>query len=118
MTLETRAVRRHREYNYHVYILANRWKTIYTGVTGRLEARVWEQKTKAVEGFTARYGIDRLVHFEHFTDIHDAIAREKQIKGWRRARKIALIASMNPGWKDLAADWYTIPPEPGPTKKS
>ena len=118
MTLETTAVRRRREYDFHVYILANRWKTIYTGVTSALETRVWQHKTKAVEGFTARYGIDRLVYFEHFTDIYDAIAREKQIKGWRRAKKVALIESMNPGWKDLAADWYVIPPQPGPAKKS
>ena len=107
-----------REYDYHVYILANRWKTIYTGVTSALETRVWQHKTKAVEGFTARYGIDRLVYFEHSTDIHDAIAREKQIKGWRRAKKVALIESMNPGWKDLVADWYATPTEPGPAKKS
>jgi len=111
-------VRGRREHDYHVYILANRWKTIYTGVTGRLEARVWEHKTKAVEGFTARYGIDRLVYFEHTNNIHDAIAREKQIKGWTRAKKIALIESMNPGWKDLASDWYAIPPGQAPGKKS
>ena len=113
----SQTVRRHREYDFHVYILANRWKTIYTGVTSALETRVWQHKTKAVEGFTARYGIDRLVYFEHTNNIHDAIAREKQIKGWRRAKKVALIESMNPGWKDLAADWYAMPPELGPAKK-
>src|SRR5258707_1999046 len=79
-----------------------RWKTIYAGVTSALEARVWEHKTKALPGFTARYGIDRLVYFEHFTHVYDAIARERQIKGWTRAKKVALIASMNPGWTDLA----------------
>ena len=76
-----------------------------------------EHKTKAVEWFTARYGIDRLVYFEHFTDI-EAIAREKQIKGWRRSKKVALIESMNRCWKDLAAGWYAAPPEPEPAKKS
>jgi putative endonuclease len=58
------------------------------------------------------------VYFEHFTYIYDALAREKQIKGWRRAKKVVLIESMNPAWKDLSADWYAIPPEPGPAKKS
>src|SRR5258708_10633995 len=117
MALETTAVRGRREYDFHVYILANRWKTIYTGVTSALETRVWQHKTKAVEGFTARYGIDRLVYFEHTNNIHDAIAREKQIKGGRRAKKGALIESMNPGWEELAPDWDTMPPEPGPAKK-
>lgn len=107
----------HREYNFYVYILANRWKTIYTGVTSALEGRVWEHKTKAKPGFTARYGIDRLVYFEHFTHVHDAIAREKQIKGWRRAKKVALIESMNPGWTDLADGWYATLPEDEPAKK-
>jgi putative endonuclease len=105
------------EYDCHVYILANRRKTIYTGVTSALKTRVWEHKTKAVEGFTSRYGIDKLVYFEHTNSIHDAITREKQIKGWTRAKKVTLIESMNPGWKDLAADWYATPPEVGPAKK-
>jgi putative endonuclease len=98
------------EYDCYVYIMANRWKTIYTGVTAALESRVWQHKTKAEDGFTSRYGIDRLVYYEHTNSIHDAIAREKQIKGWRRAKKVILIESMNPGWKDLAAE-YASPPE-------
>lgn len=90
------------EYNFYVYIVANEWRTIYVGVTDDLDRRMWEHWNKAVPGFTARYGLNRLVYFEHFTDIRDAIAREKQIKGWKRFKKVALIDSMNAEWKDLA----------------
>src|SRR5258706_15112911 len=95
------------DYNFYVYITANRWHTIYVGVSDDLHRRVWEHRTKSVPGFTTRYEVDRLVYFEHFTDIRDAIAREKQIKGWKRFKKLALVHSMNPEWKDLAADWYS-----------
>jgi putative endonuclease len=99
-------VRSRLDYNFYVYILSNEWRTIYVGVTNDLERRVWEHKNKAVPGFTTRYDIDRLIYFEHFTDIRDAIAREKQIKGWKRFKKVALVDTMNPQWKDLAADWF------------
>jgi putative endonuclease len=95
------------EYNFYVYITANAWHTIYVGVSNDLFRRIWEHKAKAVPGFTSRYGVDRLVYFEHTTDVRAAIAREKQIKVWRRAKKLALIHSMNPEWQDLAADWFT-----------
>jgi putative endonuclease len=100
-------MRRRLEYNFYVYIMANKWRTIYIGVTNDLERRAWEHKTKATPGFTAKYRLDQLVYFEHTDDIRDAIAREKQIKGWTRKKKIALVESKNPEWKDLAADWYS-----------
>lgn len=85
-----------------VYILASRRNgTLYTGVTSNLVKRVWEHKSHAVEGFTSHYGVGLLVWFETCPDMHAAITREKQIKGWRRAWKIALIEKMNPDWRDL-----------------
>ncbi len=90
------------EYNFYVYIVSNEWRTIYVGVANDLERRMWEHLNKAVPGFTARYGLNHLVYYEHFADIRDAIAREKQIKRWKRFKKVALIDSMNPEWKDLA----------------
>ncbi len=96
---------------YYVYILASASGTLYTGVTGYLERRTWEHKQKLVKGFSRRYNITRLVYFEASGDIRAAIAREKQIKGWLRSKKIALIESVNPHWKDLSADWF--PRKPG-----
>jgi len=91
---------------YHVYIMTNRPQTLYMGVTGDIEKRVFEHKKGTHLGFTSRYKIDRLLYFERFGDIHYAIAREKQIKGLLRIKKIALIVSMNPEWKDLSEGWY------------
>jgi len=91
---------------YYVYIMTNRSRTLYTGVTNDLERRVYEHKQKVVPGFTVKYRITRLVYFEVTQDIHAAIAREKQIKGWLRAKKMALIESANPEWKDLSVGWY------------
>ena len=91
---------------YYVYIMASASRTLYTGVTNNLERRVLEHRRKLLQGFTARYNINRLVHFEIFGEILDAIAREKQIKSWGRMKKIALIGSANRDWKDLSADWY------------
>jgi putative endonuclease len=90
---------------YYVYIMASRSRTLYTGVTNNLERRVIEHKGHLVPGFTARYRIERLVYHEVFGDIRQAIQREKQIKGWLRSRKIALIQSANPGWADLSEGW-------------
>ncbi len=87
---------------YDVYILTNAYHTVlYTGVTNDLQRRVWEHKEKQVEGFTKRYNVTRLVYCEEFTDIRDVIAREKQIKGGSRQKKIALICRANPEWRDL-----------------
>ena len=94
-------------HQYYVYLLSNaRHTVVYTGVTNSLEKRVWQHKTKAIEGFTKRYNCDQLVYLEIFQDVKQAIAREKQIKGWSRDKKDALIATRNPEWNDLAADWY------------
>ncbi len=92
--------------NYYVYILTNRSKTLYTGVTNDLIRRVYEHKQKLIPGFTQKYNIDKLAYYDETVDVTAAIAREKQIKGWLRAKKIALIESMNPEWHDLSADWY------------
>ncbi|WP_427365269.1 GIY-YIG nuclease family protein [Candidatus Caldatribacterium saccharofermentans] len=87
---------------YFVYIMTNPRNTVlYTGVTGDLKRRVWEHKTKAVPGFTARYNVVKLVYFEVFDDPEEAILREKRIKGGSRAKKIALINAFNPQWRDL-----------------
>jgi len=91
---------------YYVYILASRSRNLYTGVTNNLERRVLEHKRQLVPGFSSRYRIERLVYFETCGDIRAAIQREKQIKGSKRAKKIALIQTMNPGWSDLSSDWF------------
>src|SRR5712692_4727473 len=90
---------------YAVYTLASRSQNLYTGVTNNLERRMIEHRQGLVPGFTSRYKIFRLVHVELFRDIRDAIAREKEIKGWRREKKIWLIKRNNPTWEDLAAQF-------------
>ena len=92
--------------SYFVYILASRTKRLYIGVTNDLERRVWEHKTGMLEGFTKRYNIHRLVYCEDYESIRDAIAREKQLKAWRREKKVYLIESLNPEWDDMAEHWY------------
>ena len=85
-----------------VYVLTNRHRgTLYTGITCDLARRVWEHKQKAVDGFTSRYGLDRLVWFEVHDDLMAALQREKAIKRWRREWKISLIEKDNPDWRDL-----------------
>lgn len=92
---------------YYVYIMTNKKNgTLYTGVTNNLERRVYEHKHKLVPGFTSKYNLTRLAYFEDTNDITIAIAREKQIKGWLRKKKIILIESMNPEWNDLSEGWY------------
>ena len=91
---------------YYVYLLTNKRNTVlYTGVTNNLERRIYEHKNKLIEGFTARYNINKLVYFESTTSIETAIQREKQIKGWLRKRKNELVESINPEWKDLSEEW-------------
>ena len=90
---------------YYVYIATNRSKTLYTGVTNNLERRIDEHRRGIGSKFAAKYNITRLAYYEVFGDIRDAIAREKQIKGWLRSKKIALIESTNPEWEDLSAKW-------------
>jgi putative endonuclease len=87
---------------YCVYILASRSRNLYTGVTSNLEPRMVEHRQRIIPGFTTRYRIFRLVYFEFFSDVRAAIAREKEIKGWRREKKIWLIKRNKPTWADLA----------------
>ena len=91
---------------YFVYIMSNRSKILYTGITGNLVRRVRLHKAGVGSRFTSKYKLDRLVYFERFEDVHNAIEREKQIKGWLRIKKIALIVSINPAWRDLSLEWY------------
>lgn len=93
-------------HEYYVYIMTNRSRTLYTGVTNDLERRVYEHKNKLVAGFTSKYNITMLVWYETFPDIQQAIEGEKKIKGWLRSKKIALIESCNPNWDDLSERWY------------
>ncbi len=92
--------------SYFVYIMTNPSRTLYIGVTNNLERRIAEHKARRAPGFTRKYNITQLVHFEEFANVDDAIGREKQLKGWRRERKIDLIERNNPEWLDLARDWY------------
>jgi len=93
---------------YCVYIVASRSHTLYIGVTGNLLKRVWQHKMKTFEGFSAQYNCNRLVWFENYTSPAAAIEREKQLKGWVRRKKVALIEKMNPVWADLSEEWYVI----------
>ena len=84
--------------------MSGRTKTLYVGVTNDIERRIQEHREKSVPGFTSKYALDRLVYFEEYPDIRDAIAREKQIKSWRREKKLRLIESLNSKWSDLSLD--------------
>ena len=86
--------------------MTNKSGTLYTGITNNLERRIFEHKQHLVEGFTKKYNITKLVYYEKTNDVREAIAREKQIKGWLRQKKVDLIESLNPEWKDLSADWF------------
>jgi len=100
---------------FSVYIMTNgpRRHVLYTGVTGNLVRRTFEHKNKLTQCFSSRYNLTRLVYYENFVYPDTAIAREKEIKGWRRNKKIKLIETMNPHWHDLAARWYDLykPPQ-------
>ena len=93
--------------SFYVYLLTNRNnKVMYVGVTNNLVRRVHEHKTRQVPGFTEKYKVDRLVYFEETSDIRAAIAREKEIKKWRREKKNQLVVSTNPEWRDLSQGWF------------
>jgi putative endonuclease len=95
---------------YYVYILASFRRVLYIGITGNLENRLaYHRSLDNPTAFTARYAVTRLVYFEEFTDVNEAITREKQLKGWRRSKKINLIQASNPDWVDLAPD--VAPPD-------
>ena len=91
---------------YYVYILTN-WnnKVLYIGVTSNLERRLYEHKMQLADGFTKKYNVHKLVYYEYTDDVYAALAREKQLKGWTRAKKDALIRKENPGWLDLSENW-------------
>jgi putative endonuclease len=96
---------------YYVYIMASASRVLYTGVTNNIERRAFEHREERIPGFSARYKTRELVYVEPFGNIRTAIAREKQIKGWLPAKKLALIRSANPRWEDLSAQW------PSPQRK-
>jgi putative endonuclease len=98
-----------------VYMLASRSRTLYVGVTSDLLRRAWQHRERLADGFAARFNIHRLVWYEVTANIAAALAREKEIKGWRRSKKVALIEVANPTWEDLAAPWFgTADPSPSP----
>ena len=88
--------------DYYVYIMSNRTHVLYIGITNDLERRVAEHKDDKGTGFTHKYHLTRLVYFELYQDVRDAIAREKQLKGWKREKKLSLIEALNPQWSDLS----------------
>ena len=96
----------------YVYIMTNRSKVLYTGVTNDLVRRIYQHKQKLVEGFTKKYNLTKLVYYEAGDDIRTAIQREKQLKGWLRNRKVELIESANPDWADLSEKWYDVGLDP------
>lgn len=101
---------------YWVYVMTNHGRTLYTGVTNDLPRRVHEHRHKLVAGFTSTYNIGRLVYFEQYSDPRLAIAREKQIKGWLRSKKVEMIEAVNPGWADLGED--LVPADADPSLRS
>lgn len=96
-----------REYHFSVYIMQSpSRRTLYIGMTNNLRKRVWQHKSHTFDGFSDEYNATRLVYWESFEDVRNAIDREKQLKRWRREKKLWLIERMYPGWKDLASDWF------------
>ena len=89
---------------YYVYIMASKSRVLYVGMTNDLQCRVEQHKQKLVEGFTQKYNVTRLVYYEATNDVRSAITREKQIKAWRRSKKVELIESADPTWKDLSEE--------------
>ncbi len=94
-----------KDHEYFVYIMSSRSGTLYIGITNSIYRRALQHKRGEIEGFAAKYACNRLVYYEGFDDVHKAIGREKQLKGWTRAKKIALIESKNPRWEDFAEKW-------------
>lgn len=91
---------------YYVYILTNKSGTLYTGMTNDLKRRIWEHKNGEIPGFAKNYRVNRLLYFEMTGNVNNAIAREKQIKGWSRKKKMELIQSTNPKWENLSLEWF------------
>jgi putative endonuclease len=99
------------DYTFFVYIAASRSRQLYVGFTNGLHSRIKQHREHRPGTYTARYNIDRLVYYEMFQYVNLAIAREKELKDWNRAKKIALIESINPTWEDLSLRWEPVPPE-------
>lgn len=100
---------------YYVYIMTNKSRVVlYTGVTSDLDRRVWEHQYGALKGFTKKYRVNRLVYHETYNRIDDAIAREKELKGWRRSKKNALVETVNPRWADLSVELFGCLRGPSP----
>jgi len=91
---------------YYVYMMASQRRVLYVGITSHIERRVFQHKTHAFGGFTAQYNVTNLVYFERYGSVMQAIRREKELKDWRREKKVALIESGNPKWRDLSYGWY------------
>jgi putative endonuclease len=108
-TMDSKPIPMHQG-SYFTYMMASRSRTLYIGMCGDLHKRVFQHKWREHDGFTERYNCDRLVWFETHQDVVRAIEREKQLKGWRREKKIALIERINPAWVDLSRDWYDLEP--------
>jgi putative endonuclease len=99
------------EHRYYVYLLTNKNNNVmYVGMTNDLERRVYEHKTKMIPGFTEKYNIEKLVYFEETSDVRSALAREKEIKKWRREKKNNLVVAVNREWNDLSDGWFEISP--------
>ncbi|MFA6547480.1 MAG: GIY-YIG nuclease family protein [Candidatus Magasanikbacteria bacterium] len=94
-----------KKHNYYIYILSSDSGTLYIGVTNNLERRLSEHKQKLIDGFTKKYSCHKLIYYEHYNDINNAIERETQLKKWRREKKEYLIKTINPTWKDLSSEW-------------
>ena|SRR6476469_3118749 len=94
---------------YFVYIMSNKSRRLYVGITSKLFGRAFDHKNKIIPGFTSRYKFDILVYYEEYSQVMSAIAREKEIKGWRREKKLKLILADNPDWADLSAEWEEDP---------
>ena len=103
---------------YYVYIMASHRGTLYTGVTNDLERRAYEHRSGLGGAFTKKYNVSKLVYYESTSDVVSAIEREKQIKAWRRSKRVALIESANPYWEDLTQGWQEHPPSPDPSLRS
>ena len=103
---------------YYVYIMASHRGTLYTGVTNDLERRAYEHKHGIGSQFTKKYNVSKLVYYETTDDVLSAIGREKQIKAWRRSKRVVLIESLNPYWEDLAEEWYDPTTSPDPSLRS
>ena len=95
-----------REFRFYVYIVGSISGTLYIGMTNNLARRIWQHKQHEIAGFTAKYGVDRLLYFESFDDVRTAINREKQLKSWTRKKKIVLIETRNRSWIDLSQQWF------------